>query len=233
MSQQINLFDPALLRKRELLTALNLAVASGALVALLFAWGAWSRARLGGLEAESAQVRPQAMALQAQKDAMGAQLQAMKPDAKLEADLAAAQAMLELRSKQMGELKKGVSPEAGGFAEYLRGLARQTPNGLWLTGFDIKDSGASMEISGRMTDPALLADYIRRLDAEPAFKGREFASLKVGAGKLDGQPSADGKQAAAAEPSGPPPFYEFTLTPQKRPAATGVPGTPGAAGGQR
>jgi hypothetical protein len=190
---------------------------------------------------------------------MAGQLSAMKPDAQLEAELAAARAMLDLHSKQVGELKKGLGAEAGGFAEYLRGFARQAPTGLWLTGFTIKDSGASMEIRGRMTDPALLAEYIRRLDGEPAFKGREFAALKVSAGKLDSPeqsttlpppspipglpaqaltPPAVPAPAPAPAAAGPAPFYEFTLTPvlARPPGLLGtLPGDAGRAlmGGQR
>ena len=244
MSQQINLYDASLLRKREPLTARNLALASGMLVVLLAAWGGWIRTRLTSLEGESQAVAPQAKALQDQRDMMTAQLAALKPDPQIEAELASARALLDLHGKQIGELKKGVSPEAGGFAEYLRGFARQTPAGLWLTGFAIKDSGAAMEIRGRMTDPALLPEYIRRLDAEQAFKGREFAALKVVAGKADAEqgnpsPPAAPAQAPTAAPvaapaAGPAPFYEFTLTQLlRKPQAAPGAGQANPSGGQR
>lgn len=253
MSQQINLYDPALLRKRELLSAANLAAASGGLVLVLGIWGAVARSQLGGLESESQTLTPQVQMLKAQKDAMTAQLAAMKPDPQLEAELANARSLLDLHTRQVGELKKGLGNESGGFAEYLRGFARQTPAGLWLTGFAIADGGTSMEIRGRMMDPALLPEYIRRLNGEPAFKGREFSALKVSAGKLDesqqpaahlpaqpapAQPSTSAPAAAAPAPasSSPAPFYEFSLSPSlaTSPApGTGPDGVRSSAGGQR
>ncbi|MGE5467832.1 MAG: PilN domain-containing protein [Ignavibacteria bacterium] len=212
MSQQINLYDPSLLRRRELLSAANLAIASGVLVVLLGVWGGVVRSRLGAVEGESQMLAPQVQTIQTQKDMLQAQLAAMKPDPQIEADLAAARGLLDLHSRQLGELKKGVGTESGGFAEYLRGFARQTPAGLWLTGVSIGDSGGTMEIRGRMMDPALLADYIRRLDAEPAFKGREFSALKISTGGADAQDQAP----AAASPA---------PAPASRPAPTGAAGT--------
>jgi hypothetical protein len=242
MSQQINLYDPKLLRKRELLTATNVAAAAGALVLLLGIGGGIARSRLGTLESESQGLSPQAMVLKAQRDALSAQLASMKPDPQIEAELATARAQFDLRTRQLSELKKGLGTESGGFAEYLRGLARQTPTGLWLTGFSIADSGGTVEIRGRMLDPALLAEYVRRLNNEPVFKGHEFSALKVAAGKLDdtpattppaqpqpgipglpaglpGLPSKLPTPAPATAPSPAPaaappaPFYEFTLSP--------------------
>ncbi|MDD5248835.1 MAG: PilN domain-containing protein [Rhodocyclaceae bacterium] len=254
MSQQINLYDPALLRKRELLTAANLAAAAVVLLLLVGGWGAVVRTHLGTLESESQALAPQVKGLQDQMIAMGKQLAERKPDPQLEADLASARDLLALRSALVVVLKKGVGAEAAGYAEYLRGLARQTPNGLWLTGLTISDGGASMEIRGRMTDPALLPEYIRRLDAEPAFKGRAFAALTVTAGKAEttDQPPApapappavqaprsrtpEPAQTPAAAPAptsataGPPPFHEFTLTPVPAARPSGAAGSPAAEG---
>ncbi|HEX8962572.1 MAG TPA: PilN domain-containing protein [Rhodocyclaceae bacterium] len=237
MSQQINLYDPALLRKREVLTATNLAAASGALLLLLGIGGGIARSHLAALERENQVLAPQVAMLQAQQDAMKAQLAAMKPDPQVEAELAKVRALLDLHTRQLNELKKGTGAESTAFDEYLRGLARQAPAGLWLTGFAVADGGQSMEIRGRMMDPAALPEYIRRLNGEQAFKGREFSSLKVWAGKEDDAaapaapapalPGAAGP--AAAVPATPPahkpapaaappaaavlPFYEFTLSP--------------------
>ena len=215
MSQQINLYDPALLRKRELLTAANLAAAVGALLLLLGVWGALARAHLGTLESESEKLAPQVKALQDQMVAMGKQLAEMKPNPQLEAELASARDLLVLRSALVTVLKKGVGDEAMGFSEYLRGFARQTPSGLWLTGFAIGDGGTAMEIRGRMTDPALLPEYIHRLDGEPAFKGRTFAALKIAAGKLDAPDQAAPPATPAPPPATPSPG---TPTPPAAPA---------------
>ncbi len=225
MSQQINLYDPALLRKREWLTAANLAAGCGVLLLAVGGWGAAARTQLATLEAESRELAPAVKGLQDQIVALGKQAASAKPDARLEAELAAARKRLRLRRDVLAALKKGVGAESRSFAEYLRGFARQAPKGLWLTSFNIGDGGASMEIHGRMTDASLLPDYIARLNNEKAFRGRAFAALKIEAGKAespDGKAQGSGAAGAPSAPSQPAPFLEFTLIPAPV-AATAAP----------
>lgn len=218
MSQQINLFDPGLLRRREWLNLLHLAVVSLALLVAIGGWGAWERSKLGALEAEDHAVAPQLKVFQDQIVAIGKQLSEVKPDARLETELVAARNLLSVRDEVVAALKKGIGAESPSFAEYLRGFARQTPGGLWLTGLIIGEGGASMEIRGRMTDTATLPEYIHRLNSEKAFQGRAFAALTVSAGQPvtpaaatpTATPAVPVSPAATASPA---PYHEFTLTP--------------------
>lgn len=212
MSQQINLFDAALLRQRDLLTIANLAALALALLVAVGGWGAVARSQLAAADAEAKSLAPQVKALQDQIVVVGKQLADVKPDTRLEAELAAARTLLVLRSDIVAALKKGLGEDSASFAEYLRGFARQTVSGLWLTGFVIGEGGA-MEIRGRMTDPALLPEYIRRLNSEKAFQGRAFAALKVSVGKAVADAPAAGQAPAAAPATAAAPYHEFVLTP--------------------
>lgn len=215
MSQQINLYDSALLRKRELLTAANVAGTALVLMLAMGGWGASLRAQIAQLEGESLSVASVAKGVVDQLNATARQLSEVKPDQQLVAALTSAQTLLGLRSEVVAVLKKGIGADSTSFAEYLRGFARQTPNGLWLTGFTIGEGGATMEIRGRMTDPALLPLYIQRLNGEKAFKGRGFAALSVSAGKTEAPRQAADVPAPGAKPAGAArtPFLEFVLTP--------------------
>ena len=221
MTQQINLYDPVLLRKRDLLTAANVAIVSAVLFAAVGALGGWERARLAGLEAESRAIAPQAKLLQDQLTAIGRQLAEAKPSPQLEAELAAARARLGLREEILAALSKGFGGDTPSFAEYMRGFARQAQSGLWLTGFIIGEAGAALEIRGRMSDPALLPEYIRRLNGERVFQGRAFSALKVSPAKpAQAETAAAGTAAPApAKPSSPAarpvkaPYFDFVLIP--------------------
>jgi hypothetical protein len=236
MTQQINLYDATLLRKRELLTATNLAATAGVLLLIVGGWGAAIRMQLSKVEAESQQLAPAVKRMQEQLVSVGKQVADTKPDPRLEAELEATRERLRTRNEVLAALKKGVGAESPSFAEYLRGFARQAPKGLWLTAFKITDGGALMEIHGRMTDPALLPDYIARLNNEKAFRGRAFAALKIAAGKPEpapGEASSAGAapQGSTAPPPGKtaPPFLEFTLIPVRSapPEPAPVSGDPG------
>jgi hypothetical protein len=50
---------------------------------------------------------------------------------------------------------------------------------VWITGLAVSDDGSAIDLEGRMTDSSMLADYLRRLNDEPRFKGRPFAQLTL------------------------------------------------------
>jgi hypothetical protein len=119
-------------------------------------------------------------------------------------------------------LRQGLAADVPPFADYLRGLARQSMTGLWITGFVWDAASDSMEIRGRTTDPALLPEYIRRLNREPAFRGHAFAALKVAEGKPEPVAGVAAKSPAPAEAVQKALFHEFTLIPVKTGEAAGT-----------
>ena len=232
MSQQINLYDAALERQRELLTAVNVALAGAALLLVVGAWGGWARVRAANLESEAAGVASHLKTLQDQSAALTAELATRKPDPRLADELAAARIEAENRQAVLAILHKGLGPEATSFAEYLRGLARQNTGGLWLTGFSVDADTNGMEIRGRTLDPSSLPNYIQRLNNEKVFQGRSFAALQMK--MVSAEPATAPGQAAAAAPALAPvqaaqpaatspaaTYSEFTLVPAK-PAAPPV-----------
>lgn len=178
MGQQINLYNADLRHKREWLTLGNLVAASLAFALLLGAAGAT-------LRYQTKSVADQAKAVDA--DLAKARADLVKAAAAantggVEAELKSLQESLVARREVLAALRQGagLSPNATtGFSDYLRGLARQTVNGLWLTGFAVGQGGEGMEIRGRMLVAERLPDYIRRLNGEKVFQGRQFVSLSV------------------------------------------------------
>ncbi len=225
MTQQINLYDPRLRRQRELLSVTNLALTSIILLLIVVVAGAWLRSTAAKVEAEAALLEPQAKALQNQLPLLGQQLSSRKADARLEQELAEMKAQATSRASILALLQKGLGPGAVSFAEYLRGFARQTPSGLWLTGFAVEGDGTGMGIQGRTIDPALIAEYIKRLNAEKAFQGRAFSALQLGIpGPAVGSNAAATNNMPVAHR-----YHEFTLTPVQEAGAAGTPEAVGAA----
>lgn len=200
MAQQINLYDPALERKRDWL-ALGNVVAGGVLLAVAVgALGMAERSSLPALTAQSTTAETQLKAMRDQVTALGQRAATRKPDPRLQQEVTSKRQLLSMRGEVLATLRSSVGPGASSYAEYLRGFARQTVNGLWMTGFTVKTAGNSMAIRGNTTDPALIPEYIRRLNKEAAFQGQTFAALK-----LD-RPVAKGSTAA-------PQWHEFMLIP--------------------
>lgn len=218
MTQQINLYDPALRPRRELLTATYLAVAAGVLALVLGVWGTWLRIELGQAEAAANISSQDLKRLQDETAAVGREIANRKPDPRLELELAGVRQLLGVRNEVLALLGKGLGPDARGFSEYLVGLSRQASTSLWLTGFAVSDNGANMAIQGRTLDPASLPDYIRRLNGEKAFQGHAFSALRMSAVL---PPAAAGREAPAAPAAAPPRaaatllYHEFVLVPAK------------------
>jgi Tfp pilus assembly protein PilN len=124
----------------------------------------------------------------AQTRQMNASLSALQTQAKslgsTSADTPNAQ-VAQLKALDAGQrrvlaaLQAGVAGSPLGHADDLAALARQASGAVWLTRFSISDDGASIELEGRMADPAALSPYLRRLNDEPRFKGRPFAQLSL------------------------------------------------------
>lgn len=208
MARQINLYDPALERRRDWLGLSYVAGAAALLLVVVAALGFAARQDLAELNAASEGGAAQLKALREQLAVHGQALANRKPDARLEQEVAAKRMLLAARGEVLGTLRQSIGAESRSFAEYLRGFARQTVAGLWLTGISLDAASGALEISGRTVDPSLLPEYIRRLDREPAFQGQSFAALKLAAGKTE-------RAAAAAAPAPRPPYHEFVLTPVK------------------
>lgn len=215
MSQQINLYDASLERQRDWLALGNVVVAGVVVAVLVVAAGFWARSDLPALNARMASGESQLKAVREQVTVLG-QRSGRKPDPRLEHELTAKRELLGLRGEVVATLRGTLGPGAPSYAEYLRGLARQTVSGLWLTGFAVH-AGNSMEIRGSTLDPALLPEYIRRLNQEVAFQGQTFAALK-----MDQEPAttaapvapvASAAGAGAASRAAAPRWHEFTLIP--------------------
>jgi len=179
MSQQINLVNPAFRKVFDWLTATPLAVATVILLVIIGSAAGWATMRA---DKQEQAVNQKSAALKATQDrlvTMGKLVAESKPNTELATELSNTVALLKNRTEIVRALEGGLIGSTTGFAEFLRGFARQTPKGLWLTGFTIGASGSDMEIRGRMVNPAALPEYIRRLKTEPVFQGRSFASLSI------------------------------------------------------
>jgi hypothetical protein len=220
MTQQINLYDPALERQRDWLALMNVVGLMAVLVAAVGTAGYLARLDLPALTAQSDASENQLKATREQLATLGQQAATRKPDPRLEQEIAAKRLLLGTRGEVLVILRQSLGPEAGSsFAAHLQGLARQTVAGLWLMDFYIDAGSGSMEIKGRTIDPALLPEYIRRLNKEMAFQGREFAALKLAAGKPDAPPlgvaTTTKTPPVAPGTALPAPYHEFTLIPVK------------------
>ena len=212
MSQQINLYNPALAPKVQVLSGHRLVIVlAGVMVVCLLVWIAAGvdAARLARAERTQA---AQLAQLQAEMTALAQQVAARKPSAQLQGELQNLEALLAARVEVMALLASGRLGDTRGVSEYLRAFARQTTEGLWLTGLSIAQAGNDIVIQGRTLDADLVPVYLQKLRRETALRGHGFESLSVS------QPQPPAGSAGAA----PPGYLEFRMATSDHDSATGA-----------
>lgn len=179
MSQQINLFNASLMKKKQPFSASTLLQTM--LVALL------------GVAAVSAYGYYQTAELKKMATAVSAQLKMTEEQAAKMRALAGApaknQELDDALSKLQDDLQKkrvvadilnaGDFGNTRGYSAYLAAFARQIPSGVWLTGLSVAGDGKDMSLSGRTLRPELVPEYVSQLKREAIMRGKSFATLKM------------------------------------------------------
>ena len=204
--QQINLFNPAFQPQKQVLSSATIALALGAVIAGIAILAVVGRMETAELRRQASSGAAQLEQRQARLASANREFAPRQKDATLDAQIAEAGTQLASMRHISGALSRGELGDTSGFAGYFRALARQSAQGLWLTGVTIGAGGTQIGIKGRTVDPAMVPGYLNRLTHEPLMQGKSFASLQIGeAAPLQVQ-DADGK--ASTRPA---PYVEFSL----------------------
>jgi MSHA biogenesis protein MshI len=179
MTYQVNLLDASLRRRQEALGSLVLLVAVLAVLALAAATTLGVRYLGLRAAANAAGMERTLSTLQTRAGSPRSAGAAARQTAELEAELARLRAAEADTLRVRAALDSGRTGSATGYADHLLALSRQTHPGVWLTRFEVAQDGQSIELVGRMTNAALLPDYLRRLKNEPLFAGHTYAQLNL------------------------------------------------------
>jgi hypothetical protein len=185
MSQQINLLNPALIKKKNYLNTNNMAIMLGLLLVLMFAYYSYAQKQLTLIALHRSQIAEQLSAVQAH----------LKQTALLHTPHAANKALLDqitqleqkeaMQQQILRTVNQSTATPDKGYAALMRAFAKQTLDGLWLTGFSIDSHTEQLNISGRTLQADLVPEYITRLGNEPALKGKLFAALNMRSPKIE------------------------------------------------
>lgn len=224
MSQQINLLLPELRPRFDWLGLPVVVGAAGLGLLAVVALAQVQTLQIGRLKGEEATLNGQAQNLQQQVQSLGRLLGNRQPNAALPPEIEAEKAALTERQQVLAFVAQGDAAGRSGYAEILRGFARQRVEGSWLTGFALSRDG--IEIRGRLLDPALLPTYINRLNGDPVFAGRRFGALEMKGVDPVADPPANAGPATGSEPAAKAPgirYTEFVLRSEPAPAAEKTP----------
>lgn len=199
MSQQINLFNPQLLKQKQYFSVLAMLQALGLILLGSVLFYAYATYQVQLLTKQSEESARRYAAEQAKLERYAADFSIQQTQQLLDEELKKTEVQALAQRELLDTLKSGALGNTSGYSEYMRAFARQTIGGLWLTGFTITGDAVQMSMSGGALNPELVPSYIKRLSQEKVMSGKEFAALQMQQHKVEA-----GKPAGRS-------YLEFTL----------------------
>jgi hypothetical protein len=202
LPQQINLYNPAFEEQRALLS-FNGAVAGWVVIAaLVAAVAAYETISLHSVEQRERELARQVVTAQADAQRLGGEVSSRRRDPRIAEDIARLEGEVKGRQEVMGVLRSGGIGDTRGFSDHLKAFARQSFEGVWLTGLSIATAGRDVSVEGRALQAAYVPGYLKRLNGENAMQGHPFSELVIQ------EPAPDPGAKVPVRPN----YVEFRLT---------------------
>jgi hypothetical protein len=177
MAQQLNLYGARFRRPKILISASNGLRGLALVITICLLIGGFLTWRTS---VELVDTKEQQMFVQHRARLMALKEQVAAQRQEVDVEAAKLREVEQALARVKATLQGGAAGETTvSYAAYFEALAKQSHGALWLTGFAVSPDGQSIELKGRMLDASALPDYLSRLNAEPVFKGRQFAQLQV------------------------------------------------------
>lgn len=224
MSQQINLLNSALIKKKDLFNLNNSALLVGLFGLLMLADYVYAKTELSSLIQQKNQSAESLATAQSRLTQLTATHSPRPPNQALQRQILELENKSKLHQQVLKTVELSATTPDAGYAAIMSAFARQRVSGLWLTGFSIDNQTDQLNIKGNTLQAELVPEYIARLGREPALQGKLFSALNMNHPKID---ASTGNQPTAIDtgtksPSSPaatsaaPNYIEFSLQSVKK-----------------
>jgi hypothetical protein len=213
MRQQINLYNPAFEEKRALMSLKGAVAGWVVIAALVVVFAGFQMISLRSVEQQERELARQVAAAQADAQRLGGEMASRRHDPRITEEVTRLEGEVSGRQEVMNILRSGGLGDTRGFSDHLKAFARQSFEGVWLTGLSIATAGRDVSIEGRALQAAYVPSYLKRLNGENAMQGHPFSELLIQ------EPVPDPGAKTPVRPN----YVEFKLT--TKPDATAKAGT--------
>lgn len=179
MIQQVNLYTEELRPRKEPVKAQTAVRALVAALLLIVAAAVVVRMEAADLTSRQIALQQEMVTLEKQVSTLTTQIEARRIDPALEKELEQVTTTLARRQRLLAEVEGLVSADTDGFSGYLAALARQIPEGLWLTGVRLDLIQDQVDLTGRTRAGSQVPVYLEKLSDEPMFEGRTFENFRL------------------------------------------------------
>lgn len=180
MRQEINLYQSVFRRKKDPFRSLNLLlIVCLVLAACGFLWGL-KASEVSSLKDQTRAADQRRHHLQGQIRKLEAEHPVQTVNPRLKSRVAALRQGRESRLRLLATLEERIPESEQGFSAYLRGLARQRVQGVWLSSFEISlKQTEKLLLEGQASQAELLPRYLQRLSREGSFAGVAFERMRL------------------------------------------------------
>lgn len=176
--QQVNLLADEFRPRIEPLTARQLLVAWGGLVAVLAVVSAWQGLHAWSLAATETKREGEWRAMTQANEQLRASV-ASEPEQELVSSVQALRDRYRSQT-QMVEAVRGYERSGdGGFSGYLTDLAAQHVEGLALDRIELRQGGSHILLSGETLAPIHVPRFLKRLSDGGSFRGHRFDEFRL------------------------------------------------------
>jgi len=179
MKQQINLYQSAIRPEKQLFSGRTLLQAAPlAVVALLLTYG-FGAYRVNTLSKEMELLHQQDSSATQRAERLVAVIAELNGGEDLSRQLEKQMSAMNELETLLDLLRELGLGDTTGFSRYLKSLARQRLDGLWLTRIALSGSGTQTVLEGKALDAELVPLYLQHLSAEPPFVGKGFTRFTI------------------------------------------------------
>jgi Tfp pilus assembly protein PilN len=207
MSQQINLANPQLLKKRYALGLREMLMALGVVLVGALGWAGLLHYQAGTLETQAEQQEALQASAQQELDELNAAA-SRGVNLALTNQVKQVQNQVAQREALLAAISGTLEQTSAGFSPRLRALAMSATEGVWLNGFNL--SMNHIELKGSAFNAGLLTTYIEQLGKQAPFAGVKFSGMTAAmakTGKADNS-NPPGETAAPVLPD----YLDFSLS---------------------
>ncbi len=202
MPQQINLYNPAFEAKRALMSLKGAIAGWVVIAAMVVVFAGYQMMRLRSVEQQERELSGQVAAAQADAQRLGGEMASRRRDPRITEEVARLEGEVRGRQEVMEVLRSGGLGDTRGFSDHLKAFARQSFEGVWLTGLSIATAGRDVSVEGRALQAVYVPGYLKRLNGESAMQGHPFSELVIQ------EPAPDPAAKTPVRPN----YVEFRLT---------------------
>lgn len=179
MQQQINFYRAEFRDTHSAFAATTIALGCAAIALAMFVAYVFAVGQLSGIDRELDIVNQQEQAALQRLEQIQPLISAVSGEQTWAERLDDATRALEEKQLVLSLVQGSALGDTLGFSRYLRSLARQDTDGVWLTNISLSAQGDRNRLQGKALRAELVATYLRHLADEPPFARQRFNQFQI------------------------------------------------------